>query len=133
MLHWTEAYSTGISEIDDQHRSIFRFINDLYHQTCGAGDKQSLMRSIHFLDDYAKNHFKFEELLMDTHKCPLAEENRRQHAFFLEKCNEFRTKIEKNDFDETTVLELYSYVRNWITRHILEIDSKLRHNTHPTL
>ncbi len=63
-MEWTGDLAVGINKIDEQHRELFKRINDLLlairEQRCRA----EIDKTIEFLDDYARFHFSEEEQRM---------------------------------------------------------------------
>lgn len=62
---WSPDYELGILLIDQQHRRIVDYINDL-DRLAGQPDAQlGVARVLYDLVDYTESHFSFEEALME--------------------------------------------------------------------
>ena len=60
-MKWVPDYNTGIDVIDDQHKRILDYINEIDANTERARIKQILDNII----DYTQSHFTFEESLQE--------------------------------------------------------------------
>ena len=63
-LKWSVEYNTGIDVIDDQHRRILDYINeiaDLKH----SHDRVKMKEVLDNIIDYTQSHFTFEESLQE--------------------------------------------------------------------
>ncbi len=63
---WDEAFVTGLSSVDEQHRSLVDLFNELNHSLFGGTEtsEQELEALFRRLTDYAQHHFADEEGLM---------------------------------------------------------------------
>ena len=64
MISWNDNLSTGIRVIDDDHKFLIGLINTFEKLSSDRSDATRISSSIDALSDYAKNHFRREELLM---------------------------------------------------------------------
>jgi hemerythrin len=78
------------------------------------------------LKDYTVYHFGFEEKLLEKYNYDQLEAQCFEHHFFVKKLE----KICRKDIDEKqqeAVREIYSFVIDWISSHILESDMKYKY------
>ena len=62
-IEWEERLATGVSEIDDQHREIFKRFNSLL-KACELGrSREEIVSVLHFMNTYITHHFRDEERL----------------------------------------------------------------------
>ena len=62
-VEWDETLSTGVAEIDEQHKEIFVRFNALL-EACERGRSRELLADIlDFLNNYMLQHFRDEEKL----------------------------------------------------------------------
>ncbi|MEW8014522.1 MAG: bacteriohemerythrin [Candidatus Sedimenticola endophacoides] len=71
-LEWSNSLDTGISVIDEQHKRIVDYINEL-HDAQQTLDKRRVGEVIDELVDYTVSHFAFEESLMEQAGYPFLE------------------------------------------------------------
>ncbi|HBC19260.1 MAG TPA: bacteriohemerythrin, partial [Alcanivorax sp.] len=62
---WGPAYELGILVIDQQHKRIVDYINDLDRLVGQPGAQLGVARVLYDLVDYTESHFSFEEALME--------------------------------------------------------------------
>jgi hemerythrin len=123
-LIWTDAFSTTIQELDDQHRHFFDIINRL-GAAHGTNAERSVMRdTFSELIDYIQVHFTAEEELLERYRYPALERHKALHALYSQKVAElFRDYL--NDHASITQTTL-QFLQDWIVSHILEDDMKYR-------
>jgi hemerythrin-like metal-binding protein len=124
IVEWDERYSVGIKTIDDQHRELFRLINNFY-LACFHDDENAetnFKMLFHGLINYIKYHFTAEEQLLERIKYPDITAHRRQHREFT------RDIIETAEsFERGTAFSLKNfarYIRDWMLIHVTLIDKK---------
>ena len=123
-VRWNPSYSLGIKQIDDQHKRLLGFVNDLYnHALDDETDKREFFKAIiGQVVDYIKKHFAIEEKVMLATQFP---------GYYIHKMahEEFVLTVVKTvkDFEagKRLVLTNFSnYLRNWILSHIAIVDVK---------
>jgi hemerythrin len=122
-LSWSEAFATGVAEIDAQHRELLEQVDRLL----GAidGDPSALGRVLDFLGDYAVSHFEMEERLMEQHGYPDAEEHREAHASFVRAFGRLRYDFDLDGPTEGFSELVTGWLVEWLKGHILELDMVL--------
>jgi len=98
---------------DTQHQSLFKLIDDLK-------TLESASNIFEQLSNYAENHFCIEEAYMKQLNYPRMMEHIDAH-------NKFRTElkvmtIDHHKFDEQVRESISTFLREWLTRHVLGID-----------
>ena len=115
-IQWSDDLSTGIPAIDDQHRRIVGYINDLRTARCQQGVAETLGELL----DYTLSHFKFEEDLMAAAGFDGLEEHKHTH-------DDFRARIEafgaRHARGEDISDELLALLTRWLYEHIAEDDA----------
>lgn len=120
LLSWSNKYSVGVKEVDDQHATFIGILNEL-HAAMMRGQAQSIAGPLlNKLQSYAREHFSTEERLMETAKYPGLAKHRQQHVELTSKIAEYAACWEKND--NTVFLPLLHFLRDWISGHLLEED-----------
>lgn len=120
-LQWTDKYSVGVSELDQQHQKLFKMLNRLISVNRSSNlHTETITNVLKEMNQYAEVHFATEERLMDTFDYPKFEEHRISHQGFQEKTQELCTATE-NGMVPTTE-ELLEYLSYWWRHHILEED-----------
>ena len=127
VIEWDEAaMSTGVSSIDSQHQTLIHQINELHTACLGGTAKEELLRMLGFLGDYAQNHFKHEEGVMQQHQCPARGKNKAAHAQFLQDYTSLVEIVKRDGASTTAVIQLKEMLGNWLKNHICKVDAQLR-------
>ncbi len=113
-MQWTEDLETGIQVIDDQHKRIIGYINELHHasETGSATEVQEVLEG---LLDYTITHFQFEEELQARANYPFLKAHQRVHEIFMKRIATFR---ERANNGENIIPELLSMLKVWLSSHI---------------
>ena len=121
-VKWSDSYSMGIRIIDDQHKGLLEFVNDLYNHATGNEKEERLYFSsvVQQAVDYIKLHFSTEEKYMIATKFPGYADHKKEH-------DEFTLTVIKSvkDFEsgKRLVLTTFSkFIRDWIFSHIAICD-----------
>jgi hemerythrin-like metal-binding protein len=126
MLVWKDIYNTGLEDIDNHHKSIFKQINKLSERVEKGEGLQTVGAFIKFMGSYVRLHFIIEERCMKRYTCPLADKNKEAHTKFLDAFNRFQQRLNTEGVSESLVMEVHDVAENWLTNHIIRIDTKLQ-------
>lgn len=121
MYQFTDDCLIGIPQIDEEHRHLFQLINAAFDTLQAEEDDCVILTKnlIVKLQDYAKNHFLHEEAYMESIQDPELPRQRREHAEFTEKINEFAAN---QNMDKKALNDLLVFLTRWLYRHILSSD-----------
>jgi len=121
-VSWSNSYSMGVKLIDDQHKGLIDFVNDLFNHASGNEKEERAYFSevIQQAVQYVKYHFQSEEKLMIATKFPGYKEHKKIH-------DEFTMTVVKTvkDFEtgKRLVLEKFAYfLKDWVLSHIAVMD-----------
>jgi len=121
-VSWSNHYSMGIKLIDDQHKGLLDFVNDLFNHSTGNEDEERAYFKdvIQVAVSYVKTHFATEEKYMVATKFPGYAEHKKTH-------DEFILTVVKSvkDFDtgKRLVLEKFAYfLKDWVLSHVAGMD-----------
>ena len=124
-IAWDDVLNTGDHSVDLQHRFLVNTINELADAIESGGGKTALGEILVVTQYYTEWHFEQEEELMEKYACPVAETNKRQHAYFIDAFkkyrSEFRTQGGSNDLART----IYKELTDWLVNHIMKTDKQL--------
>jgi len=122
-ISWSDAYATGVPEIDAQHQELLSQVGRLLDAI--AGDPAAVGRLLDYLGDYAVSHFELEERLMDHHGYPGAETHREAHASFVRAFGRLRFDYDLDGLTEGMSDLIGGWLVDWLTGHILDMDRTL--------
>jgi hemerythrin len=113
-----------IKIIDDQHKGLLDFVNDLYNHSSGDEKQERTYFSVVIQQavEYIKVHFATEERYMLATKFPGYKEHKKAH-------DDFTLTVIKSvkDFEagKRLVLATFSkFLKDWILSHIAIVDRK---------
>jgi hemerythrin len=118
-LVWQESLNTGIDAIDEQHRRIVEYINQL-HDARMTRNRAAIAEVIVATVDYTVSHFDFEEALMEGAGYEFVRAHKRVHEIFIKRVTEFRKRF---DAREEIAEELHGLLSRWLIGHIRNEDS----------
>lgn len=124
---FTEACLVGVEEIDNEHKELFRLIEEAHNliENELIEDKYDHIQSIIAqLKNYAATHFEHEETYMENIRHPELEHQKRQHAFFTHRMHELDITGMSED-QEKTLDEILIFLLKWLYRHIISCDSMI--------
>ncbi len=121
-IEWNESLSVGLSSFDEQHKKLIAIINKLYDSMKEGKGKSILGDLFNELIEYTKFHFKSEEDIMLKYDFPGYKEHLDEHKKLTQQVVELKDKYEKGNLFIT--VEVLSFLKEWLSHHILEIDKK---------
>jgi len=123
ILPWSNLYSIGVQEIDDQHRVLVGLLNRLgaaREDTANSGLVGKVLAS---LVAYIHEHFACEERLMREHGYPSSDAHIAAHGKLFERVEQMVAQHRQGT--PPTLDELTSFLRQWLISHILHTDKAL--------
>jgi len=125
LFPWDEAFETGHSLIDRQHKTLIELLNKLANKLT-HDEPISVQEALEELTHYADFHFKSEEEIWANYFQDDAwfNKHKRQHDSFLPKVLELNKKYKDRPFEETTE-EILKFIIRWLAFHIIDDDKRL--------
>jgi hemerythrin-like metal-binding protein len=122
---WDDAYSVGVTGMDDQHKKLFGMINQLADcHSAGNFESSGVFHEVlSRMFDYTQLHFKDEEAYLQRIGYPRLARHEGEHATFVEKITNFSIAAEAGVQDQAAV---HRYLKVWLQSHILESDMQYR-------
>ena len=122
LISWSNAYSVGVREIDEQHKKLVDILNELHEAMKAGHGKDKVEPVLARMADYAVMHFSTEEKYMMKHSYPELTSHRSEHQAFMKKVTQFVEDFRKGK--ATVTLELSNFLRDWLLKHIQGVDRK---------
>lgn len=122
IVKWTDEYSVGITEIDNQHKGLVILINELFVLMTEGKAKDNLNEIFEHLTDYTKKHFLTEETMLFKYAYPESEQHKVEHSKFIKKLNSLKSNFNKGKI--TISLEILNFLKDWLLNHIKISDKK---------
>jgi methyl-accepting chemotaxis protein len=121
-IQWTPSYSVNIKLIDEQHKQLMKLINDMHKAMQGKKSKETVGRILNELLDYTAKHFKVEEDWFQQYQYPDYTAHKDIHNKLIKSALDMKARFEKGD--RSVNVELMSFLKNWLSDHILRTDKK---------
>ena len=122
---WKPEFSVGVALMDVQHKKVFTIINELQDAVEQRRASSVVAHALDEMTAYTQYHLREEERLLEQHGYPTLPEHRLKHEILTK-----RLLLFKKSYDEgqTAIVpvSLLSFLQEWWTRHILQIDMQYR-------
>lgn len=83
-MKWASEYNTGIDVIDEQHKRILDYINEI-DDVKDDEDRRRIKDVLDNIIDYTQSHFTFEESLQEEADYKYRVPHKRVHDLFIKK------------------------------------------------
>jgi hemerythrin len=122
VLAWDDSLSSGIEEVDNQHKEFIKLIRriQLLHEK--HGPKDLTLRVLHELMKYADYHFASEENIMSVMKYPMIERHKAEHRKLLIGLGYWIGAFEDGSESLGSML---GFLCSWLVCHTRDEDSKI--------
>ena len=127
-LEWDGSFSTGIQKFDDQHKALFRMVNDLHDAMQQKRSKEAIGQILRELADYTVNHFAEEEALFSQTRYPEEEAHKRLHKALVDQVVELIGKFQSGETLLTQ--DVITFLQKWLIEHIKGQDKKYGPHLH---
>lgn len=117
-ISWTNDLSTGIEAIDNQHKRIVDYINEL-EKAIALQSHTSVGEVLNELVDYTLSHFAFEESLQEQAGYKLAKPHKAVHDVFARRVATFQ---DRHSAGEDIAEQLHCMLGTWLVHHIKRDD-----------
>ena len=121
-IAWNDSLSTGVAEIDAQHKDFIKLIQRLQILHDKNGSKEFIHRILLELAKYAEYHFISEENLMLLFKYPLLTQHQEQHQMLL---RSVKYKLEAYENGSLSLGEVIAFLSDWLLNHTTKEDRKI--------
>ncbi|MFA5856837.1 MAG: bacteriohemerythrin [Candidatus Pacearchaeota archaeon] len=115
LIEWSKNLSVDIDIIDEQHKKLLKYMNDLYQALTEHKEKEILMDLFNDLDEYTKTHFTLEEEYFKKFNYKDKDIHIQLHKDFINNLNKMKLQIPKDLMDTE---DLLSFLVEWIKGHI---------------
>jgi hemerythrin len=121
---WSDSYLMNVKVIDDQHKGLLDFVNDLFnHATGNEKDERAYFKEvIQNAVKYIKEHFATEEKYMIATKFPGFKEHKRAHDTFT---LTVISSVKEFEAGKRLVLKKFAlFLKDWVLSHIAVMDKQ---------
>jgi hemerythrin-like metal-binding domain len=126
-MKWSDELATGILSIDEQHKMLFKMVDDFRNRFNSSSPQAALTALLGALERYVRLHFSFEEGCMERYRCPVAQRNKEEHEKLVRYLEEFKQRQAFGGVKYEDVAKLMQVLENWLVNHIGRVDVQLKH------
>jgi hemerythrin len=115
-LAWDDSFSTGIKTFDEQHKVLFRMVNDLHDAMQQKRTKEAIGQILRGLADYTVNHFADEEKAFSQTRYLDEANHKVLHKKLVDQVVDLIGKFQSGE----TVLsqDVITFLQKWLVEHI---------------
>ncbi|MBF0469593.1 MAG: hemerythrin family protein [Desulfamplus sp.] len=122
---WSESFSVGYEDIDNQHKQWIEIFNEAYDKMMG-NDYSALSDigtdALKKMREYARMHFGFEEKYMEQINYPDLAQHKLLHEMLLLQLDRINKEFEEGVPRLNS--EIIKVIENWLVGHIRHEDQK---------
>lgn len=121
---FSDKYLTGISLVDEEHRTLFEIIgqaNELIRAELMHDKFDEIVTILERLRNYTEEHFNDEEAYMESIEYSRIDAQKRAHEAFVEKLSEIDLD-EVDDNQQQYLIQLMDFLLSWLINHIMKAD-----------
>ncbi len=122
VIQWSDEYSVNIQEIDEQHKCIVAYINELYSAMSKKSNHDQVSDVIYKLVEYTKIHFAVEETLMRIFNYEGYEGHKNIHDHLVQQALILQGRFLAGD--DKVGMELLMFLKGWLFEHINKVDKQ---------
>ena len=117
ILSWNDQYLIGQPTIDEEHKTLFRLINDFHTHWSEKRDRHDIARVLNQLIQYGELHFQDEERIMAEEAYPELESHRKVHEKLIDEI--FKLNEELAGRSPLLERDMARFLKQWLVDHIV--------------
>lgn len=118
---WSETWSVGIDELDEQHRSFLGFVESLEQAIADRKDKDIISALLTEVITGTTDHFRHEECILAESGYPGADAHRVEHhrleTMIAERAEVFRKSDSRDEWSEAA-----QQIKTALLNHLVRFD-----------
>jgi hemerythrin len=123
LLEWKEEYSTGIEDVDDEHKDLIDVINRLHELLLADDARLTVPAFFARLIDGVSAHFALEERIMGESEYPDLAAHREDHERLLDEIRDLVDAFAQAE--EVDSVDLAMRLEPWFSHHFATHDLQL--------
>jgi len=123
-IAWNNSLRVGVAKLDRQHKQLIDSINYLLEHDSLTTERQTVLEVLGMLTNYAAYHFQTEEQILTEYGYPDLRTQQEEHREFKLRTAKFCADAMAPDGKLRS--ELLTYLRQWVTVHLMEEDMKYK-------
>lgn len=128
-IEWTPELSIDKGAIDDDHKYLFKLVNDFVSKGRCFKSAEEAYDLIRQMTEYASIHFRREEKLQQQINFPHAEAHKIEHARIEDALAEIQRMIISTKASQIGIIseKTGNLVSDWLVTHISEFDLPMKY------
>jgi len=122
ILTWSDDFSIGVEEFDEQHKVLINLINALDDAMKQQAEAEILINIMQKLETSTKLHFGLEESLMRVLQYPGYEKHKQEHRQLIHQLTDIKSQFDIKE--QPPNYRLIYFLKNWFLDHTLEADQR---------
>ncbi len=119
-LKWGDNWLTGHAEIDEDHRMLVHYVNELSSAMMQSKGREILGDILGKLARYTTEHFSREENIWEAGNMPSLAAHKKLHAELAGQVGQF---VEDYRIGKATLsMEMMAFLREWLVDHVFKVD-----------
>ena len=124
-FQWTEDLSTGVKDIDAQHKELILHVNTLLDACNHQKGRDDIGKFLGYLSEYVAFHFAAEEREMTSHHYPGLAAHEQEHEDFKKRIAELKRSFLEQGASTSVVLMTVRSAGEWLVSHIMKADTAM--------
>jgi len=120
-LSWSDDFVIGIDIIDEQHKRLFDYFDEIEH-CIKTNDDSNITEICRGLIDYAISHNTFEESLMKQSGYPMTDAHQQVHEAFKARAYGYLERINDGANPMKIARTMRTEIGLWLINHIKRED-----------
>ena len=121
-FNWSDSFSVGVEEFDEQHKKLIAMLNGLYDAMKEGRAVEALGPLLSDLIAYTRTHFANEERLLAEKGYPDFEGHKQEHDKLTQRVLELETQFKLGK--AAISLDTGKFLKEWLQNHIQGSDKK---------
>jgi methyl-accepting chemotaxis protein/hemerythrin len=121
-LEWDASFATGVERFDNEHRILFRMVNELHDAMQQKRSREAIGKILNGLADYTVNHFAGEEQSFSQSGYPEEQQHKQLHKKLVDQVVELLAKF--NAGETLLTQDVISFLQDWLVNHIKGVDKR---------
>jgi hemerythrin len=126
---WKDKYELGVSQIDAQHKELFRRVESFMQTLRSAGNWEEkvpkLNETLEFMKTYVVEHFRDEEEYQKSICYPGYEAHKQIHTGMVNYVLEVSKQYEDSNFNEQLMQQFGGKLLAWLINHVAAEDQRI--------
>ncbi len=121
-VEWTERLGVGVTEIDAQHKELYRRIDRFLRALAEKRGRKELQPLVAYLEEYIREHFATEQQMMELSGYAGLGDHMAEHQWFENEYERLCDQLEREGPTLGLARELVSLLVGWLTSHVESTD-----------